>query len=119
MYATSSLGRSRLFLISMLMKSLIFLHDMLLAGSVSAYSSSFASGLVVPLDRPRPSRYCSRFLSWVGASTTVISKLFEVLLPAASDAVHLTVLSPIGNLLPDSRMQTRDVTATLSFAEKE
>src|SRR6476469_3013061 len=103
-----------LFLLTMSRKSVIFLHE--LGPSLSAARSWLTSGLVTPLDRFRSMMYCIRLLVWVGASITVTTKLSDLLLPAASNAVHVTVLGPTGKMVPEVLVQAKELTPTLSLA---
>jgi hypothetical protein len=52
-------------------------------------------------------------------STTLTWKLAVLELPAASLAVHVTVVVPSGNVDPDAGRHANDVTATLSVALAE
>ena len=78
------------------------------------WSTRLASVL---LGRPSPRTVVKRSASWTLASLTVTVKLALALLPAASLAVHDTVVTPMGDTEPEAGVQPNEVAATLSDAD--
>ena len=72
---------------------------------------SFPVRLVaIPLWRPRLVTEFARLAIWVGALRTVTANALPRVLPLGSDAVHVTVVFPIGKLLPDGGRQVTGTT---------
>ena len=62
---------------------------------------------------------CGMLIVGGSASCTVTVKVSVAVFPSASDAVHVTIVSPMAKLEPDATPQVGPVvTATLSVAEK-
>src|SRR5213082_670499 len=81
------------------------------AVSAARAALSFPVRLVaMPLWRPRLVTEFARLAIWVGALRTVTANALPRVLPLGSDAVHVTVVFPIGKLLPDGGRQVTGTT---------